>query len=123
MNGKQASYENWDIILYPIYFLPQGVASQDQGITVTDTEISGMTQEADWNTDQECSAGAVDSKFQSNFDYIVQNENTAYPPDNGIQEENITTKTKDKFPLGISPVNLTKSAVSCGFGHIYWRNP
>ena len=27
------------------------------------------------------------------------------------------------FPLKISSVNVTKSAVSCGFGHIYWRNP
>ena len=25
--------------------------------------------------------------------------------------------------LRISTVNVTKSAVSCGFGHIYWRNP
>ena len=25
--------------------------------------------------------------------------------------------------LMISSVNVTKSAVSCGFGHIYWRNP
>ena len=27
------------------------------------------------------------------------------------------------FPLRISSVNVAKSAVSCGFGHIYWRNP
>ena len=26
------------------------------------------------------------------------------------------------FSLRISPVNVTKSVVSCGFGHIYWRN-
>ena len=26
------------------------------------------------------------------------------------------------FPLRIYSVNLTKSAVSCGFGYIYWRN-
>ena len=30
---------------------------------------------------------------------------------------------KWSFPLRISSVNVTKSAVSCGFGHIYWRNP
>ena len=30
---------------------------------------------------------------------------------------------KSSFLLKISSVNLTKSAVSCGFGHIYWRNP
>ena len=27
------------------------------------------------------------------------------------------------FSLRISSVNVTKSEVSCGFGHIYWRNP
>ena len=27
------------------------------------------------------------------------------------------------FPLRISSVNVTKSAVSCEFGYIYWRNP
>ena len=27
------------------------------------------------------------------------------------------------FPLRISSVNVTKSAVSCGFGHICWGNP
>ena len=27
------------------------------------------------------------------------------------------------FPLRISSVNVTKSAVFCGFSHIYWRNP
>ena len=26
------------------------------------------------------------------------------------------------FLLSISSVNVTKSAVSCGFGHTYWRN-
>ena len=30
---------------------------------------------------------------------------------------------KRSFPLRISLVNLTKSAVSCGFRHIYYRNP
>ena len=30
---------------------------------------------------------------------------------------------KWSFPLRISSVNVTKSAASCGFGHIYWRNP
>ena len=27
------------------------------------------------------------------------------------------------FPWRISSVNLTKSAVSCGFGYIYWTSP
>ena len=30
---------------------------------------------------------------------------------------------KWSFPWRISSVNMTKSAVSCGVGHIYWRNP
>ena len=31
---------------------------------------------------------------------------------------------KWSFPLiRISPVNVTKSAGNCGFGHIYWRHP
>ena len=30
---------------------------------------------------------------------------------------------KWSFPLRISSINVTKFAVSCGFGHIYWRNP
>ena len=30
---------------------------------------------------------------------------------------------KWSFPLRISSVIVTKSARSCGFGHIYWRNP
>ena len=33
------------------------------------------------------------------------------------------TAQKWSFPLRISSVNVTKSAVSCGFGHIYWANP
>ena len=30
---------------------------------------------------------------------------------------------KWSFPLRISSVNVTKSPVSCRFGHIYWSNP
>ena len=30
---------------------------------------------------------------------------------------------KWSFPLRIFLVNVTKSAVNCKFGHIYWRNP
>ena len=30
---------------------------------------------------------------------------------------------KWSFPLRISSINVTKSVVSCGFRHIYWRNP
>ena len=32
-------------------------------------------------------------------------------------------RKKWSFPLRISSVNVTKSADSCGFVHIYWRNP
>ena len=35
----------------------------------------------------------------------------------------VYTVQKKNFALRISSVNMTKSAVSCGFGHIYWRNP
>ena len=35
----------------------------------------------------------------------------------------IALHKKWSFPLRISSVNKTKSAVSCGFGPIYWRNP
>ena len=36
---------------------------------------------------------------------------------NVISKEN--TAQKIKFPLRVSSVNVTKSTVSCGFGHIY----
>ena len=34
-----------------------------------------------------------------------------------------STAQKWSFPLRIYSVNVTKSAVSYGFDHIYWRNP
>ena len=34
-----------------------------------------------------------------------------------------TTSKKWNFPLRVSSVNVTKSTVFCGFGHIYWGNP
>ena len=34
-----------------------------------------------------------------------------------------TLHKKWSFPLWVSSVNVSKSADSCGFGHIYWRNP
>ena len=34
-----------------------------------------------------------------------------------------TLHKKWSFPLRIYSVNVTKSAVSCGFSHIYWKNP
>ena len=35
----------------------------------------------------------------------------------------LTLHKKWSFPIRISSVNVTKSAVSCWFGYIYWRNP
>ena len=35
----------------------------------------------------------------------------------------VSLHKKISFPLRISFVNVTKSAVSCEFGHIYRRNP
>ena len=35
----------------------------------------------------------------------------------------VFTAQKMSFPLRISSVNVTKSAVSSGSSHIYWRNP
>ena len=35
----------------------------------------------------------------------------------------ITLQKKRSYPLKIFSVNVTKSEVSCGFGHIYGRNP
>ena len=40
------------------------------------------------HTDQEVSVYAVDSELQSYFDYVVQNENMAYPPYNWIEGKN-----------------------------------
>ena len=85
------------------YFLPQGMGYQDQGINITDTEISGMIQEADLNNDQEFSASAADSESQSYFYYVVQNENMAYPPDNWIEGKNTFLTIKCcKYPWLIS---------------------
>ena len=33
------------------------------------------------------------------------------------------TAQKMKFSIKVSSVNVAKCAFSCGFGHIYWRNP
>ena len=41
----------------------------------------------------------------------------------GIIIWDYTLQKKWSFPLRISSVNMTQFAVSCGFGHIYWRNP
>ena len=38
-------------------------------------------------------------------------------------KQKYTLNKKWSFPLRIYSVNVTKSAVSCGFGQIYWRKP
>ena len=42
---------------------------------------------------------------------------------NNTHNFSIITAQKWSFPLRIYSVNVTKSTDSCGFGHIYWRNP
>ena len=39
------------------------------------------------------------------------------------ESSTIDTAQKMEFPLMVSSVNVTKSVVFCGFGHIFWRNP
>ena len=40
-----------------------------------------------------------------------------------VFKKKIALYEKWNFPLRISSANVTKSTVSCGFSHIYWRNP
>ena len=40
-----------------------------------------------------------------------------------LELQTLALHKKWSFPLRISPVNFTKLSVSCGFGHINWRNP
>ena len=35
----------------------------------------------------------------------------------------VSLHKKWSFPLRLFSVNMNKSTISCGFGHIYWRNP
>ena len=54
----------------------------------------------------------------------VQQKNTACNRNHiNFTIESLELHKKWSFPLRISLVHVTKSAVSCGFGHIYWRNP
>ena len=41
----------------------------------------------------------------------------------GMKLTLFTLHKKYSFPLKTSQVNVTESTVSCGFGHMYWRNP
>ena len=42
---------------------------------------------------------------------------------NLLQWAKKTLHNEWSFPFKISSVNVTKSAVFCRFGHLYWRNP
>ena len=52
-------------------------------------------------------------KFNVTATQIVSQFTSLYMPE--------TLHQKLSFPLRISSVNVTKSAVSCGFGHIYYE--
>ena len=55
------------------------------------------------------------------FDRVLNTllNSTCYTPDKSIFSLLHTLHQKGSFPLRISSVNVTKSVVSCGFGHIY----
>ena len=55
-----------------------------------------------------------------NFGNIFENY-MKIPSNKGAIVENIHKKWSS--PLKISSANVTKSTVSYGFGHTYWRNP
>ena len=65
--------------------------------------------------------GILPEKMHSHLErgnvLISEEKNTV----NGVVEQ--TLHKKWSFLLRISSVNVTKSAVFSGFGHIYWRNP
>ena len=46
----------------------------------------------------------------------------AFPNEGNSYYVSVTLFKKWRFPLKISSINVTKSAVTWGFGHIYWRN-
>ena len=56
------------------------------------------------------------SNHMTNMRYNL--ENFLFPFSQGLP-----LHKKWSFPWRISSVNVTKSAVSCGFGQIYWSNP
>ena len=67
----------------------------------------------------------INSKIKSDH---YQNYNTAKKLSCSIILNQVTniirfTAQKSSFPWEISIKNVNKSTVSCGFGHIYWRNP
>ena len=54
---------------------------------------------------------------------ILWQSKNGYWHDTHVFDVRACTVQKRKFPFRISSVNVIKSAVSCGFGHIYWRKP
>ena len=60
-------------------------------------------------------------RFAKVLSLYVQPKDSVFTKDSGFLKRVILHK-KWSFTLSISPVNVTKSAVFCGFDHIYWRN-
>ena len=58
-----------------------------------------------------------------NIGHVVLNDFNFLPKGEKTDEFRIVVHKKWSFPLRISSVNVTKSTVSCGYIHIYWRNP
>ena len=59
----------------------------------------------------------IDSFFSK-----VPGLHSAILPEKEVISEHSLNKN-EVFPLRISSINVTKSAVSCGFGHVHGRNP
>ena len=54
--------------------------------------------------------------------FMIQNLSLIFRKSNQQNILNYTVQ-KMKIPSWIPSANVTKAAVSCGFGHIYLRNP
>ena len=57
------------------------------------------------------------------FLYKYKIEDSVLIRENVGQKKPVSLHKKWSFLLRISSVNVAKSAVSYGFGHIYWKNP
>ena len=71
-----------------------------------------------------CYIFAIKGNWHVNFSGCTMKTLTEKPPN--IRNTRYYVKALHKkwsFPLWIFSVKVTKPAVSCGFGHIYWRNP
>ena len=62
------------------------------------------------------------SKMFSGVIFLISLARSSFSSSQDSQEDSLH-KEWTFLLLRISSVNMTKSAVNCGFGHIYWRNP